>query len=63
MSGSHMFQQSSSSLPNLNSFSRYLAGQKEYEVELQFSSVMLGFLDRLRNDVPAVDGNSALIQS
>ena len=32
---------------NIISYFRYLAGQKEYEVELQFSSGMLSYPDRV----------------
>ena len=42
---------------------RYLAGQKEYEVELQFTSGLLGFPDRLGDTQPAVDGNDPIISS
>lgn len=40
---------------------RYLAGQKEYEVELQFTSGLLGFPDRLRDSESAVDGNDPVL--
>ena len=36
---------------------RYLAGMKEYEVELQFTSALLGFPDRTHDEHSAVDGN------
>ena len=36
---------------------RYLAGMKEYEVELQFTSALLGFPDRTHDKRSAVDGN------
>lgn len=35
---------------------RYLAGMKEYEVELQFTSALLGFPDRTHDEHSAVDG-------
>nr|XP_002734565.1 PREDICTED: uncharacterized protein LOC100373469 [Saccoglossus kowalevskii] len=35
---------------------RYLAGQKEYEVELQFSSSILSFPDRIKGAEDPVDG-------
>ena len=35
---------------------RYLSGQKEHEVELQFSSAMISFPDRLKDDQVAADG-------
>jgi hypothetical protein len=41
---------------------RYLAGQKEYEVELQFTSGLLGFPDRLGDSESAVDGNDPLLE-
>ena len=34
-----------------------MAGMKEYEVELQFTSALLGFPDRTHNEHSAVDGN------
>ena len=40
---------------------RYLAGQKEYEVELQFTSGLLGFPDRLQDTESAVDGNDPVV--
>ena len=33
---------------------------KEYEVELQFTSALLGFPDRTHDDHSAVDGNDPL---
>ena len=49
---------------------RYLAGQKEYEVELQFSSGMLAYPDRVdtggeqyRDGEPPVPGSLLDIQS
>lgn len=36
---------------------RYLAGMKEYEVELQFTSALLGFPDRTHDEHSVVDGN------
>ena len=41
---------------------RYLAGQKEYEVELQFTSGLLGFPDRLGDSESAVDGNDPVLE-
>ena len=35
---------------------RYLSGQKEYEVELQFSSGLLGYPDRVVNSEQSIDG-------
>ena len=35
---------------------RYLSGQKEYEVELQFSSGLLSYPDRVVNSEESVDG-------
>ncbi|XP_041465232.1 uncharacterized protein LOC121415911 isoform X1 [Lytechinus variegatus] len=35
---------------------RYLAGQKEYEVELQFSSNLIGYPDRIKGAEEAIDG-------
>ncbi|XP_076802649.1 uncharacterized protein LOC143446753 isoform X2 [Clavelina lepadiformis] len=35
---------------------RYLSGQKEYEVELQFSSALLSYPDRVQTAEEAVDG-------
>ena len=34
-----------------------MAGMKEYEVELQFTSALLGFPDRTHDEYSAVDGN------
>lgn len=39
---------------------RYLAGQKEYEVELQFSSGMLGFPDRVKTGEEYRDGEAPI---
>ncbi|CAD5113719.1 DgyrCDS2883 [Dimorphilus gyrociliatus] len=39
---------------------RYLAGQKEYEVELQFSSGMLGFPDRINTGEEYRDGEAPI---
>lgn len=38
---------------------RYLSGQKEYEVELQFSSGLLSFPDRIIDAEDAIDGEDA----
>ncbi|XP_077989963.1 uncharacterized protein LOC144444426 [Glandiceps talaboti] len=39
---------------------RYLAGQKEYEVELQFSSNILSFPDRVKGAEEPVDGEAPI---
>ena len=39
---------------------RFLAGQKEYEVELQFTSGLLAFPDRVRTAEESRDGEKAL---
>lgn len=41
---------------DLKCLPRYLAGQKEYEVELQFSSQILGFPDRIEGDAAGESG-------
>ena len=40
---------------------RYVAGQKEYEVELQFTSGLLGFPDRTNDPQSVVDGNDPIL--
>ena len=35
---------------------RYLSGQKEHEVELQFSSAMISYPDRLKDHQQPADG-------
>ena len=42
---------------------RYMAGQKEYEVELGFTSGMLGAPDRTRNAGENIDGEMAVFGS
>ncbi|KAJ8020621.1 hypothetical protein HOLleu_40259 [Holothuria leucospilota] len=39
---------------------RYIAGQKEYEVELQFSSQLMSFPDRVKGAEEAVDGEQPI---
>ncbi|XP_072175940.1 uncharacterized protein [Diadema setosum] len=39
---------------------RYMAGQKEYEVELQFSSNLMGFPDRTKGAEEAIDGEEPI---
>ncbi|XP_030829615.1 uncharacterized protein LOC582863 isoform X1 [Strongylocentrotus purpuratus] len=39
---------------------RYLAGQKEYEVELQFSSNLIGYPDRIKRAEEAIDGEEPI---
>lgn len=41
----------------LPSFSRFLSGMHEYEVELQFTSGLLGYPDHTHDPWGAVDGN------
>lgn len=43
--------------------SRYMAGQKEYEVELQFTSGLLSSPDRTRTNEENVDGEKAIFGS
>ncbi|XP_038052469.1 uncharacterized protein LOC119725181 [Patiria miniata] len=42
---------------------RYIAGHKEYEVELQFSSNLLSYPDRTRTAEEAVDGDEPIMGS
>jgi len=42
---------------SLSLIDRYLAGMKEYEVELQFTSGLLGYPDRIHDEHSAIDGN------
>ncbi|KAL5249152.1 hypothetical protein ACHWQZ_G018108 [Mnemiopsis leidyi] len=40
---------------------RYMGGQKEFEVELQFTSSLLGYPDRLQDAEPPKDGNPPIL--
>ena len=42
---------------------RYMAGQKEYEVELQFTSGLLGAPDRTKTKEENIDGEKAIFGS
>ena len=45
------------------SFSRYMAGQKEYEVELQFTSGILSYPSRTNIDEENIDGEEPIFGS
>ena len=42
---------------------RYIAGHKEYEVELQFSSNLLSYPDRTKTAEEAIDGDEPIVGS
>ena len=46
-----------------NMLFRYMAGQKEYEVELQFTSGLLGAPDRTKTKEENIDGEKAIFGS